>query len=222
MGEIYVDPRVAGKTVHRMEAPTLHDKFTGQKIKDLYYVDGNHGLYILSFEDTDNTLFINRAMENRDELKRATTKIVTRVESPDLIISDIQGIYLTPSKTYSDMVRIYEEKYALIKCKHTTYLIFSEGADYEEHQIKIFDVGKSFARGKMRKIKTGNLIFKGLSIDEKNQISGVKFETMGKTIVFETDTFSEMALSCEDLDYIPKSLFDNEGRYKLKFTEVEL
>ncbi|MBR3787379.1 MAG: hypothetical protein IKJ85_03210 [Firmicutes bacterium] len=219
--EMYVDPRVLSKMICSNDISEQYHELIGLTIKDLYYIDGSDGICLISFEDTDIQLFINNIWWNIQEQQYIVANIVTVNEFNNYDFSDIQEVYIPAGTIYSYVATEYEEKYAIIKCEHTSYLIYSVGKPYRAHKIMCIDVKDWFYRNKMYKVRIKEPCL-GRYLKRKNKgIRGIVIDSLDKQLVLRTDIFDKVIILLVDKNkYNEKELCYVKGEYQLKYDDT--
>lgn len=221
-GELYVDPSIRDRAIGIMDISEVYSDILGLTIRDLKYIDGNQGIGLLSFEQSEKELLFNRVLRSKEKLWYVILNIIDSNNRSNIKISDIQEIYFPSGRNYAPYVKDYREEFAVVKCRHTSYLIYSEGEYHKEHKLRVVNVKNWINHGKLRRIKLKEPYFKGYILNEDKTIKAIAVDTFDRRIVFRTDCFDEMKVVF--IDKSEELLIDERyysGQYSLCFEEVE-
>lgn len=221
-GELYVDPKIEDKSMSKLDVSEPYRDILGLKIKDLKYIDGNQGIGLVSFENSDKELFFNGVLRSEGKLRYALLNIIDFNNRSNIEFSNIQELYFASGRSYAPYVKDYREKFIVVKCKHTSYLIYSEGEYHEEHKLRVANVKNWVNHGKLRSIKLKGPSFKGYVLNEDKTIKAIVIDTFDRRIIFRTDCFDEMKVVF--IDKNEELLLDDKyfnGQYSLCFDEIE-
>ncbi|MDO4757090.1 MAG: hypothetical protein Q4A54_12135, partial [Parabacteroides sp.] len=221
-GELYVDPRIKDKAISKIDVSEAYSELIGLKIKDLKYIDGNQGIGLLSFEDTDKELLFNSVLRSEEKLRYAIFNIINTENRSGIALSDIREICFASGHKYSPFVKAYDEKFAIIKCKKTSYLVYSEGEYYEEHRLRIVNVKNWLDHGKLRRGNFKQPSINGYILNEDKTIKAMVIDTFDRRIIFRTDSFDEMKVLFVDKQEkfaVDEGYFN--GQYSVCFEEIE-
>lgn len=222
-GELYVDPCIRDQVISTIDVSEAYSEILELRIKDLKYIDGNQGIGLLTFQDGDNELLFHRVLKHDENSGYVFFNIINSGNRSNIEISNILELYFCSGRTYSPYVKRYDEKFTVIKCMDTSYLIYSEGEYDENHRIRIVNVNRWFDHGMFRRVELKEPCLKGYISNEDFTIKAIVIDTFEGRLIFQTDLFDEMNVVFVDKDE-NISVRDNflKGQYQLPFEEIEL
>ena len=174
--ELYVNPLALNQCESKLDISEFFSEIIGLTVKSLYFVDEQNA--ILQFEESDVSLLLKYIDNNIDSKRYGRVEIVRPMDN-DLIGKEVEDIIFNENQWWNNKEPYYEERTVILELEDYAYLIFAEGEDYGEHELRVLKIDSEAVQGRRRRAKVGdgNAVVKSWIVDDYRQPLGLILDT---------------------------------------------
>ena len=212
--ELFVDPSIDRYAVRREDVTERYQNMMGSRVEGFQFMDPCSAQLVL---DNGRSLVIIG-----DESEDGSSVHLLDIESPGEAFLDaavhIIGMYFPTGKQYSDGCRVFQEDSILLHTSSGNLLLYSEGEDYEEHQLRLLKIGQFHSKRMDRRLASRDIRFVD-AYYTGTSLSGLHFLCDGKHFYLIATETSEIKLFLSEAPTDPSDIDDDSECMRIRFGE---
>ncbi len=217
--EVYVCPIRVEKAQKRIDISDQYAPFIGAEIEDLYFADAKTAL--IRFRGIADALCFGYCDQGMYDKSYGYIYATREIDKNVLLSASIERFLFMDGKSYAREVTCYSEETVMLKTTAGTFVMYSEGEHYSQHEMKLYELSEDIINGQYRELRFESIHTERLLYEDNGTWRGVVFKTDAGYLSFETDTFNEMdiGLSVVLLEHLPSYDFD-KSLIRMRFRYV--
>lgn len=135
------------EAIETIDVSNEYSQIIGLSIKEVHFIDLTTAL--LRFHASDQELllyYISRPEREESYMFAKTVDDDCYHSLPD----KVDALYFKPGFTYSNLVRVFGEERIVVECSDSYYLLFSEGEEGHNHEIRALKMDRRICQGELR------------------------------------------------------------------------
>lgn len=220
--ELYVNPLAGSDSIEKIDVTSEYEEIIGLSVKELHFI--NETVAVIRFVDSDLEMLLYYVPRNTSEDSYAYIKIIKQ-DDYRLPYGDVDALFFSPGRFYAETETLFEEGYIILKTKDSAYMAFSTGEDYEQHTLKVVDIGNEICKGRHRMALLEKLSIDTIEAsDDGSNLIGIRFCCGKEYLCITVDSAFQplnMFLTDHFVDISQDYTFDDEFM-RIEFKDVDM